>query len=497
LNLQDFAKLLRSRWITVCVTILVAVLGAFAVTLLTTPLYQASTRLYVSTTTGGSAVELYQGNRLSQERVLSYTELLMGETLAQRTIDKLGLNMNADLLRKRVKATAKPDTVLIDVKILDESPVRARDTANALSDEFVAMVRELETPEGASRPDARVIVEQRASIPLTPVSPNMTRNLLGGLALGILAGIGLAVLRDLLDNTIKEPETFEEITGAGIVGSIPLDKERRKHPAINFDRENSAIAEAFRKLRTNLQFLSVDNPPRVIVVTSSMPSEGKSTTAINIALALAEAEHTVLLVDGDMRRPTLDRYLDLVGPVGFSTVLSGGASLSEAQQKTRFPGLTVLTSGATPPNPSELLGSMAAKKVLSEMRAQFDYVIVDSSPLLAVTDAAILAAGADGVLIMARFGQTKREQLTHAVGNLENVGASLLGAIFTMMPARGNVSYRYSYYGDDSARRPSSREQPAKPAALNPSPTNADSADSDSADSAQPAGGRLGHAASE
>ena len=214
----------------------------------------------------------------------------------------------------------------------------------------------------------------------------------------MLLGIGLAVLRDLLDNTVKDRQTLEEITGAGIVGSIPLDKERRKQPAISFESDNSAIAEAFRKLRTNLQFLAVDNPPRVIVVTSSMPNEGKSTTAINIALALAEAEHNVVLVDGDMRRPMLDKYLDLVGPVGFSTVLSGGASLDEALQKTRFPGLTVLTSGAVPPNPSELLGSLAAKKLLSEMRAQFDYVIVDSSPLLAVTDAAILAAGADGVL---------------------------------------------------------------------------------------------------
>lgn len=489
LNLQDFARLLRSRWITVCSATLVVALGALAYTLLTTPLYQASTRLYVSTTTGGaSAVELYQGNRLSQERVLSYTELLMGETLAQRTIDKLGLNMSAETLRAHVKATAKPDTVLIDVKVIDASPVRARDTANALSDEFVAMVRELETPEDGSRPDARVVVEQRASIPVIPVSPKMSRNLLGGLALGLLLGIGLAVLRDVLDNTVKERETLEEITGAGIVGNIPLDKERRKQPAITFERDNSAIAEAFRKLRTNLQFLSVDKPPRVIVVTSSMPNEGKSTTAINIALALAEAEHSVVLVDGDMRRPTLDKYLDLVGSVGFSTVLSGGASLSEALQQTRFPGLTVLTSGAIPPNPSELLGSMSAKKVLGEMRAEFDYVIVDSSPLLAVTDAAILAAGADGVLIMARFGQTKRDQLTHAVANLQAVGASLLGAVFTLMPARGNASYSYSYYGHDSARR--SRPEPSLPSAEPTPPAT-------STEDPQPTGSRHGASSGE
>jgi receptor protein-tyrosine kinase len=313
---------------------LLAILGATAVSLLTTPLYQAGTRLFVSTTAGASAAELYQSNRLSQERVLSYVELLKGETLAQRTIDKLDLDMTANALRANVQATAKLDTVLIAVKVTDPSPVRSRDIANALSDEFVVMVRELETPGPGARPDARVVVEQRASIPETPVVPKKFRNLALGLVFGLTLGLAVAVLRDLLDNTVKDRETLEDITGVGIVGAIPLDKERRTQPAIAFDRDNSAISEAFRKLRTNLQFLAVDNPPRVIVLLSSAPSEGKTTTAINIALALAEAGKSVVLVDGDMRRPSLDKYLDLVGSVGFSTVLSGGAPLSEVLQET-------------------------------------------------------------------------------------------------------------------------------------------------------------------
>jgi capsular exopolysaccharide synthesis family protein len=474
LNLQDFVKLLRSRWVTVVVTMMVTALGAVVITLLTTPLYQASTRLFVSTTSGSTVSDIYQGNRFSQERVISYAELLTGETLAQRTVDKLGLDMTAQELQANVKASAKPDTVLIDVAVMDQSPVRARDIANTLADEFVVMVRELETPENGASPDARVVVEQRASIPAYPVVPNKVRNIGIGLGLGLLLGIGLAVLRDMLDNTVKDRETLEEITGAGIVGSIPLDKERRKEPAISYDSDNSSIAEAFRKLRTNLQFLAVDNPPRVIVITSSTPSEGKSTTAINIALALAEAEHNVVLIDGDMRRPTLHKYLDLVGPVGFSTVLSGAANLDEALQKTRFNGLTVLTAGTVPPNPSELVGSMAAKNLLAELRSQFDYVIVDSSPLLAVTDAAILAANSDGVLVMARFGQTRREQLAHAVGNLEDVGAKVLGAVFTMTPTRGNASYSYSYsyYGEDAGKPSSMR----KPTPAKPSQVTADAA---------------------
>ncbi|MGE2689168.1 polysaccharide biosynthesis tyrosine autokinase [Mycolicibacterium pulveris] len=451
MSIQDFVKLLRTRWLIICITVAITVSGAIAVSLLTTPLYQASTRLFVSTTSSTTVAEIYQGNRYSQERVVSYTELLMGETLAKRTIDKLGLDMSAKTLQQNVKASAKPDTVLIDVTVLDESPVRARDLADALSDEFVAMVRELETPADGRTPDARVVVEQRASIPENPVTPKTSRNLIVGLALGILLGIGLAVLRDRLDNTVKDRESLEEIAGVGVVGSVPLDKERRKEAAISFDSANSAIAEAFRKLRTNLQFLAVDNPPRVIVVTSSMPNEGKSTTAINIALALAEAENNVVLVEGDLRRPRLNSYLDLVGSVGFSTVLAGRASVDEVLQKTRFPHLTVLTSGAVPPNPSELLASLAAKKVLDELRQGFDYVVIDSSPLLAVTDAAILATAADGVLLIARYGQTKREQLAHAVKNLQDVGATLLGAVITMTPTRGAASYSYSYYGDAQA----------------------------------------------
>jgi len=456
LNFQDFLKLLRTRWVTIVITIVAAGIGAVASSLLTTPLYQASTRLFVSTTTASaSASDSYQGNRLSQERVVSYAELLMGQTVAQRTIDKLGLDITADELRESVKATAKPDTVLIDVSVLNASPVEARDIANTLSDEFVILARELETPEDGSRPDARVVVEQRAALPTDPIVPKTARNIAIGLAIGVLLGVGLAVIRELLENTIKSRETLEAVTGTGIVGSIPLDKDRRKTPAISFDKDSSSIAEAFRKLRTNLQFLAVDNPPRVIVVSSSMPNEGKTTTAINVALALAEAEHNVVLVDGDMRRPMLHTYLDLVGQVGFSTVLSGKATLTEVLQKTSFPGLTVLTAGTVPPNPSELLGSMAAKKLLIELRAQFDYVIVDTSPLLAVTDAALLAASADGVLIMARFGQTKRDQLAHAVGSLNDVGASLLGTVFTMTPARGDSSYSYAYgyYGEAPHKR--------------------------------------------
>lgn len=447
MSLQELIKTLRSRWVTICVVTLIVTLGMVTYTLTQTPLYQASTRLFISTTSGSSISDIYSGNRLSQDRVLSYTQLVTGQTLAQRTIDRLSLDMDAEKLTASINARSKPGTVLIDVTVLDSSPVRARDIANALSDEFVIMVRELETPIQGERPEARVVVEQRASVPPKPTVPKKRQNLAIGLALGAILGIGLALLRDLLDNTVKSPETIEEVTGTSVVGYIPFDKKLNNEHSIAFDADNSRTAEAFRKLRTNLQFLAVDNPPRLIVVTSSSPSEGKSTTSINIALALAEAEHNVVLVDGDLRRPALAKYLDLVGSAGFSTVISGRATLDEVLQQTKFPHLTALTAGSIPPNPSELLGSLAAKKLLSELRSKFDYVIVDSSPLLAVTDGAVLAADADGAIIVVRAGKTKRDQLTHAIGALRDVGATLLGGVLTMMPSRGSGSYSYDYYG--------------------------------------------------
>jgi capsular exopolysaccharide synthesis family protein len=462
-NLRDFTKLIRNRWVTVVVTALITILGTVAYTLLQTPQYQASTRLFVSTTSGSSVSDLYSGNRLSQERVLSYTQLIMGETLAQRTIDLLQLNMSAAGLKARVTAKSKPDTVLIDVSVIDESPVQARDIANALSDEFVVMARELETPTRGARPEARVVVEQRATVPTSPVVPQKKRNLALGILLGGVLGLGLALLRDLLDNTVKSQETLEEITGTGVVGYIPFEKRLGAEPAISFDTDNSSAAEAFRKLRTNLQFLSVDNPPRVIVITSASPSEGKSTAAINIALALAEAEQNVVLVDGDLRRPRIAKYLNVVGSVGLSNALSGAAPLAEVLQTTKYPQLSVLAAGPTPPNPSELLGSRTAEKLFGELRTQFDYVIIDSAPLLAVTDGAVLAAHADGALVVVRASKTKRDQLRHAMGMLNDVGATVLGGVLTMMPTRGSGVYSYNYYyyggsyGDD--KRDSKRDQ--------------------------------------
>lgn len=464
MEIQDYLKILKARWIIIAVTVVVAILGALGASLMTTPLYQSSARMFVSTTGGSTVGEAYQNNLFSQQRVASYSELVTSEALAGRVLDVLPLDLTPTALVAKISASSTPDTVLFDITVTDASPARARDIANATADQLVEQVRELETPEGGGSPSAGVKIFQTAAASGDPISPKTQRNLALGAALGLLLGIALAVLRDRLDNTIKDRREIESISGKALVGTIPFDKERKTHPAVDFqDLAQSSSAEAFRELRTNLQFLEVDHPPRVIVVTSAIPSEGKTTTAVNLAISLAEAGHHVALVEGDLRRPRVSKYLGLIGSVGLSTVLAGQAKVDEVLQPTRYEGLQAMASGPIPPNPSELLGSEASRAMLAELRSKFDYVIIDGAPLLPVTDSAVLTTHSDGALLVTRYGHTKNNELSRAIGNLETIGAHVLGVVLALTPSKkGDMySYSYNYSADASLPRQTAPPVPA------------------------------------
>lgn len=466
MEIQDYIQILRTRWMIIVVTVAVAVLGALAVSLLTTPTYQSSSRVFVSTSGGSTVSESYQGNLFSQQRVASYSELVTGETLAGRTIDELGLALTPTQLAAKVTATSTADTVLLDISVVDGSPTVARDIANSLATQLTTLVRELETPEDGGTPAAGVRLVEQAQESATPVSPKTTRNLALGAAVGLLLGIALAVLRDRLDNTIKTRNKLEAAAKTPLVGSLPFDKQLKEAAVVEFGAARSPSAEAYRELRTNLQFLEVDHPPRVIVVTSAVPAEGKTTVAVNLALALAEAGHHVALVEGDLRRPRVSKYLGLIGSVGLSTVLAGQAELNDVLQPSSYEGLEVLASGPLPPNPSELLGSEASRRVIDELRGRFDYVIIDGAPLLPVTDSALLTTHSDGALVIARFGHTTETEVTRAIGNLETIGAHILGAVFTMMPSGRKGSDNYSYYYETDKTIPRQTPNPVTPGSL-------------------------------
>lgn len=464
MEIQDYLKILKARWIIIGVTVVVAILGALGASLLATPQYESSARMFVSTSGGASVGEAYQGNLFSQQRVASYSELVTSEALAARVLGVLPLALTPSQLAAKVRASSTPDTVLFDIVVTDSSPTQAREIANAMATELTAQVRELETPENGGSPSAGVKTFQEAAASEAPVTPKTKRNIALGTVVGLLLGIALALVRDRLDNTIKNRREIEAISGKSLVGTIPFDKMRKTHPAVDFqDLAQSSSAEAFRELRTNLQFLEVDHPPRVIVVTSAIPSEGKTTTAVNLAVALAEAGHHVVLVEGDLRRPRISKYLGLIGSVGLSTVLAGQAKVDEVLQPTKYEGLQALASGPLPPNPSELLGSEASRALMVELRSKFDYVIVDGAPLLPVTDSAVLTTHSDGALLVTRYGHTKSNELSRAIGNLENIGAHVLGVVLALTPSKkGDMySYSYNYSADASLPRQTAPPVPA------------------------------------
>lgn len=431
---HDFARILRTRWKIICGVFAVAILAAVAYLLLTPPQYQASTRLFVSTTSDGTNTQTNDGGLFAQRRVLSYTQLLQGALLAQRTIDKLGLDMSAAELQREVTATAPTDTVLIDLTVQDPSPSRARDIANTMSDEFVVMAAALETPDLGARPNAQIVVQQRAGLPEVPVSPKKARTLAVAGVVGLLLGVLAALVRDRLDGTIRRPETAESITGVGVIGEVP----GAGGPPVAFGGGNAEVADAFRELRTNLQSLEVSPGPRVLLVTSSAGGEGRTSTAVNLALALAESGHSVVVVDADLRRPRVASCFDLADGPGLSAVLTGGAELSDALQQSRFPGVSVLPAGAPPESPTEILGRGAARQVFGELSTRFDYVVVDSPPMT-VKDAALLSANAEGVLLVVRYGRSARKSLVRAVAALRRAGAPVTGVVAVTPAAKSPV----------------------------------------------------------
>jgi capsular exopolysaccharide synthesis family protein len=291
-------------------------------------------------------------------------------------------------------------------------------------------------------------------------------------AVGLIVGVGAAALRDSLDTTIRSPELLAEVASAPTLSVIPFDGEAATSPLITEGSAQSSRAEAMRQLRTNLQFVEVDRPLRSLVVSSAVPGEGKSTTVCNLGIAFAEAGKRVVIVDADLRRPTIAEYLGLEGAVGLTNVLAGQASVRDVIQPWGNNSLWVLPSGYIPPNPSELLGSDNMADLLAALSDSFDMIIIDTPPLLPVTDAAVMAAIADGCLLVSRHGKTTTTQVATAFSALAAVGAKLHGCVLSMSPARRATAY--SYYGYKSVAQtlpgPESATQSENATALIASP---------------------------
>ena len=309
----------------------------------------------------------------------------------------------------------------------------------------------------------KVRILDKAVPPRSQISPKKKLNLLLGFLIGLGLGIGIAFFREYIDTSVRRIEDLESI-GLPVLGAIPkietleknghlLEKTNGKLKGLRDEqlklvthfKPKSPVSEAYRSLRTNLQFSGAGEKLRCFLVTSSVPGEGKSTTAANLAIAISLQGTRTILIDGDLRRPTLHRLFDLEKNKGLSNVLIGKVSLNEAIQSTSIKNLDVLTSGILPPNPAEMLGSDYMKEIIEELKSRYEVCLFDSPPLIAVTDAAVLAKEVDGVLLVVKSGHTNRGALARGVELLDNVNARKLGGLLNDVN-RENTYGSYQYY---------------------------------------------------
>ncbi|MGG5260592.1 polysaccharide biosynthesis tyrosine autokinase [Phycicoccus avicenniae] len=454
MELQDYLLVVRKRWRVIVLVVLAAVFLSTVATLTSTKQYESTTQFFVSTTGSEDSVSLLQGSTFTQQRVKSYTQLLSTPRILDPVAQAVG--GDATSVARQVTATTPPDTVLIEVAVRDSDPERARAIGTAIAAEFPAAVSELESPQGAKSSPVKVTVVQPPTTPAGPVSPKPLRNVALGAVLGLLLGLGLAVLRQVLDKGIKTADDVKQITDAPILGAIQHDPDAQKRPLIVEVDPRSPRAEAFRALRTNLQFVDAANHPRTLVVTSSLAGEGKSTLTANLALTMAQAGARVCLIEADLRRPKVLEYMGLEGSVGLTDALIDKADVIDVIQPYGGTNLWVLGAGRIPPNPSELLGSSSMQSLLQNLVRRFDYVIIDAPPTLPVTDAVVLSKLADGAIVVAGSGLVDRDQLAHTLETLASVDGKVLGVVMNRVPPRGAGTYGYGYSyetPDDAALR--------------------------------------------
>ena len=445
MELSDYIRVLRKNWLVIVVLTLVGLGAAAGYSLTRTPVYESTSSVAVSTQTGGSASDIQQGANFAQTRINTYVGLVETPIVLNPVIAELDLGITAESLQKQISASSALNTTIISITVSDADPVAAANLANAVAASLSQVVPEIEPPTTEGGSPIRLTRVSDAQPALEPASPNVPLNLALGALVGLALGVGLAVLRTVLDNRVRTPRDAEQITGAPSLGAIAFDAKVKERPLIVHADPLSPRAESFRALRTNLQFLDMGGRAS-FVITSSIPSEGKSTTTINLAIALADAGKKVALLDADLRKPKVAEYLGIEGGVGLTDVLIGRVRVGDVMLPWGGRSLFVLPAGKIPPNPSELLGSKQMATLLDVLERDFDVVLCDAPPLLPVTDAAVLARGTSGAILVASAGKVTRHQLEGAKNALETVGAKVAGFVMSMVPTRGPDSY-YNAYG--------------------------------------------------
>ncbi|MGA2744410.1 MAG: polysaccharide biosynthesis tyrosine autokinase [Candidatus Sulfotelmatobacter sp.] len=377
-------------------------------------------------------------------------------------------SMLHDALERQKQEANKLNESAIEYNIIK----RDSETYRTLYEGLLQKLKEAGVSAGLKSNNFRIV--DRASTPAAPIEPNVPRNLLFALVLGLASGVGLAFMLEGLDNTVRTTEQAQAISGLPSLGMIPLgSRSAREGPnpkrlviatskeaveLVTQVRPQSQMAESYRALRTSLLLSNLGAPPKVIMVTSALPQEGKTTTSINCAVVLAQKGVRVLLIDADLRRPSIHKTLGMGPHSGLSNVLTGSTTLEQAITRTAIlPNLFVLAAGTPPPNPAELLASSNMREVLAQLREQYDHIVIDTPPSLSVTDAVVLSPRADAAVLVIRSGQTTKTALRRSRDILMQVNAKVVGVLLNAVDLSSPDYYYYyeykgkyaSYYRDE------------------------------------------------
>lgn len=457
MSFAQYTRILRRQWHLVVLLCGITLAAGAAYTYTKTPMYTSTAQLFVNVNSPrASAASLSQGNSFTAARVKSYTNIMDNSLLLGQVIKDLKLPYSVSRLSQSVSASNPLDSVLLNLTVEDSNPDRAADIARAITLLFPPLVDRLETPDGRTTSPVKITVVRPPTVPKSPVSPDVRLNLALSLMIGLFLGVAGAVAREQLNTVLREPGDVEEVSGSQPLVVVPFDAATPKNVLVD-TVDGAERAEAFRSLRTNLQFSDVDSPLQVILVTSPSPKDGKTSTACNLALTMAILGKHVALVDADLRRPAIGQVLGISDAAGLTSVLLGKHHLKDVVLRYRHDNLMVLPSGPLPPNPSELLGSQHMRDMMSVLRNHFDVVVIDAPPLLPVSDAAVLSTLVDGTIVVTRYGKTRREELRRALAALTVVGTRIVGVVLNRAPR--NLTQRGGYsYGAPNPARVSLRE---------------------------------------
>ena len=468
-----WAVVRRNAWILALFTVL-GVAGAWGVSMLMPTKYTSTASVFVSVDSDGSISDAYQSTQFAEQRMQSYAQLVSGDVLAEQVIKDLNLDMTPRDLTKELEATVVQDTVVMEISATDTDAAQAQriasDAVKVLSNQAEQLEARTDNNDNKGNSKSRSSSNQQSTTAprislinspekaTQPSSPKMAMNLILGGVLGFLVACILVALRFFLDRSVRSSEELVRRTGLPKLGRVPVIPEAQRTKPLDFNDDRVRSAEAFRELRVNLRFVNVDNPPRVISVTSARIADGKSMTSLNLAGALAADGDTVCLVDADMRRSKMTTYFGgaIHSSVGLSTALAGDADVADVLQETEITGLDVLAAGVTPPNPGELLGSQAFRHILDELRERYDWVIVDTPPILPVTDGALVATTVDAVIVAVRYGKRNYDDVTRTLASLRAVHAPIIGTVLTGVPQKsdeGRYVGSYSRYESESEHK--------------------------------------------